>query len=78
MRAFAALVFTGTFTIYTVPRSAPPRIEAMTDRGPIVEMIVGCQNGTAIITYSKLEKLYCGPKRGCDRSQTRVIRDACG
>lgn len=78
MRALAALVFTGTFTIYTVPRSAPPRVEAMTDKGPIVEMIVACGNGTAIITYSKLEKVYCGPKGGCDRNQGRVIRDACG
>ena len=55
-----------------------PRVEATIDKGPIVEMIVRCQRGTAIISYSKLERLYCGPTHGCERDAAPVVRRACG
>jgi hypothetical protein len=62
------------------PRKAErnARVEATIDRGPIVELIVRCPSGTAIISYSKVEKLYCGPKHTCNRQITRVVNDACG
>jgi hypothetical protein len=55
-----------------------PRIEATTDRGPIVEMIVRCPKGTAIISYSKLERLFCSPKQACNRNLGTVVARACG
>lgn len=71
------LVFTSAFTIYT-PEGAPlPRIEAITDRGPILEMIVQCRRGTGIISYSKIEKLYCGPRGACSRNRDAVIGRLC-
>ena len=54
------------------------RVEATTDKGPIVEMIVRCDRGTAIISYSKVEHLFCGPRRGCHRDMGHVIANACG
>lgn len=55
-----------------------PRIEATTDRGPIVEMIVRCPKGTAIISYSKVERLYCSPKLSCNRSLGTILTRTCG
>jgi hypothetical protein len=58
--------------------AAQPRIEATTDRGPIVEMIVRCPKGTAIISYSKVERLYCSPKLTCNRNLGTIVARACG
>jgi len=74
----AAVVLAGTFTIYTGPALPDQQIEAITDRGPILEMIVRCSRGTAIISYSKLEKLYCDPRLICSASRESVIERACG
>lgn len=65
------------FTIYPGSNNPSPRIEAITDRGPLLEMIVRCPRGTAIMTYSKIEHLYCSPKHACFRSQSQTIADAC-
>jgi hypothetical protein len=58
--------------------TSQPRVEATTDRGPIVEMIVRCPKGTAIISYSKVERLYCSPKHACNRSLGTVLARTCG
>lgn len=73
-----ALFLTGTFTIYPGPSTPDRRIEAITDHGPILELIVRCPRGNAIISYSKSDRLYCGPRWTCDDSRDRVIREACG
>ena len=66
-----------TFTVYTKPNGRAPAIEAITDRGPILEMIVRCPKGTAIITYSKVEKLFCGPKSNCSADRGEIIGRTC-
>lgn len=55
-----------------------PQIEAVTDKGPILEMIVRCRAGTAIISYSKIERVYCDPRLSCNRDRNLVARRACG
>ena len=55
-----------------------PKIEAVTDKGPILEMIVRCRTGTAIISYSKIERVYCDPRLSCARDRNVVARRACG
>ncbi len=72
------LIAAAIFTIYEGPAAPDPRIEATTDRGPIVEMIVRCKPGTAIISYSKMERLYCDPKLVCSPDKNVVIQRACG
>jgi hypothetical protein len=52
-------------------------VEAAIDRGPIYELVVRCNPGTAIISYSKVEKLFCTPKRGCLRELAPAVDLAC-
>lgn len=73
----AVLLVASTFTIYAPSSKQLPHIEALTDRGPIVEMIVRCRVGTAIVSYSKIEKLYCGPRGACSRDRDAVIARLC-
>ncbi len=75
--AVAAAILTGTFTIYPGSNTRHAEVEAITDRGPILEMIVRCPSGTAIITYSKMERLYCQPNLHCRRDMASVIRNTC-
>lgn len=72
-----AVVLATSFTTYNFDRGSLPRIEAVTDRGPILELIVHCQSGTAIITYSKIEQIFCGPTGGCDPDRRTVIERNC-
>lgn len=72
-----AVVLASTTTIY-MPEGRPlPRIEAITDRGPILEMIVQCRKGTAIMSYSKIENVYCGPRGGCTKDRDAIIARLC-
>ena len=65
-------------TDYPVFRRPAARIEAVIDRGPIQELIVKCGGGTAILSYSKVEKLYCDPKLRCHRNLGVVVAQTCG
>jgi hypothetical protein len=85
---FSLTLLTANFTAYpsfgdkgiATPRKAErnARIEATVDRGPIVELIVRCPSGTAIISYSKIEKQFCGPTHACSTQMSRVVSQACG
>lgn len=66
----------GIATPRGVERNA--RIEATVDRGPIAELIVRCPKGTAIISYSKVERLFCTPRHVCDRDLGRIVTKSCG
>ena len=63
-----------------VPRKieTAPRVEMTTDLGPIVEIVVRCRRGTAIISYSKVERLFCSPKHKCERALAPIIARSCG
>lgn len=83
----AFVMLTSNFTAYPAfgdrGIAQPPaanksyRVEATTDLGLVVELVVSCAKGSAIISYSKIEKLYCGPRSGCDRDVAPVIAKAC-
>lgn len=62
--------------LLTRPEAAA-RVEAIVDRGPISELIVRCPRGTAIISYSKYERLFCAPRGGCGASLASTVRRAC-
>ncbi|MGF1651133.1 MAG: hypothetical protein ACFCUN_11860 [Hyphomicrobiaceae bacterium] len=68
---------TGGFTAYPGFNAKNATIEAYTDRGPIYEIIVRCPVGTAIISYSKSERLYCGPTGRCRSSLQSTVQEAC-
>jgi hypothetical protein len=85
---FAVALLTANFSAYpgygdkgtSVPKGVEKnhRIEATIDRGPIAELIIKCHTGTTIISYSKVERLFCSPKRFCDRQLARVVEKSCG
>jgi hypothetical protein len=68
---------TKPFTLYPAFRGDRGAIEAATDKGLIVELIVRCEQGSGILTYSKVEDLYCGPKHRCTSSRKRAIERLC-
>jgi hypothetical protein len=65
-------------TDYPGFRNPTARIEAVIDRGLIQELIIRCGGGTAIISYSKVERLYCGPSNRCHTRLPVVAERACG
>ena len=74
----SALVVASLTTIYPGKAANLGQIEAVTDRGPILEIIVRCPTGTAIMTYSKIEKVFCTPQIKCSVDRNAVIRRSCG
>ncbi len=52
-------------------------VEAYTDRGMIVEMIVRCPAGSGILSYSKVERLYCSSKHMCTKQLQPAVDDTC-
>jgi hypothetical protein len=78
MMTLAAHTATGVFTEYPGFVDPASEVEAVVDRGPILEMIVKCGGGTAILSYSKIEHLYCTPNRsGCFKSFDAAMSSTC-
>ncbi len=71
------------FSLYPGFRDRNATVEMTTDKGLIVEMVVRCRrkaNGQispGIMTYSKVERLYCSSKNRCGRSFERAFTDTC-
>lgn len=79
--AAAVLSATATTSIYSdYPGFVNPQavVEAYTDKGPILELIVKCPGGTGIMSYSKIDRLYCSSKHNCYASLRTAVRDTCG
>ena len=59
-------------------------VEMTTDKGLIIEVVLRCSrkpNGkisSGIMTYSKVEKLFCSSKNRCFRDPVRAFDDTCG
>ena len=73
---FASLTV-GGFTLYPPPSSPEPRIEAIIDRGIISELIVKCVDGTAIISYSPTDGMYCLTPSNCSSDRKEIIDQSC-
>lgn len=52
-------------------------VEMERHRGLMTELVLRCRRGLAIITYSKVEGLYCGPDHRCSSSLRRTAGQAC-
>ncbi len=78
MITLAASTATGVFSDYPGFLNPDSEVEAVVDRGPILELIVKCGDGTAILSYSKVERLYCTPNRsGCFNTFDDAINSTC-
>jgi hypothetical protein len=61
-----------------VPRGAQyPRIEAAIDKGPVLELIVRCGGGAAIVHFSKIERVYCAPSGRCRPGLAAALGGLC-
>jgi hypothetical protein len=74
---FASLTV-GGFTLSPPPSSPEPRIEAIIQRGIISELIVKCVDGTAIISYSPTDGMYCLSPSNCSTDRLEIIDQSCG
>ncbi|MEL6751841.1 MAG: hypothetical protein AAFO70_07150, partial [Pseudomonadota bacterium] len=74
----------GDFRLYPGFKDKNAIIEMTTDKGPIVEIVLRCDrrpNGqirSGIMTYSKLEGLFCDSNLRCFRSPARAFQRTCG
>lgn len=75
--AAAGLALTAIYSDYPAFLKKAGVIEAYTDRGPVVELIVRCPVGTGIMSYSKLEHLYCSSKFKCTAKLQAAVADTC-
>jgi len=73
----ASLSAGNIFTIY--PGFIEPKIDiqAVTDKGPVLELIIACRPGEGIISYSKPDRLYCVPDATCYSSIRPAIAHLC-
>ncbi len=82
LQALYVLTVATGFTLYPAygDRGHPPvdsRLEAAIDKGPIYELIISCDGGSAILSYSKIERLFCTAYRGCTPSSKIAMARAC-
>ncbi|MFM1814618.1 MAG: hypothetical protein RLZ98_1313 [Pseudomonadota bacterium] len=52
-------------------------VEMVHDKGLMLELIVKCSRGVAIVTFSKTEGLYCDPQHHCSSNLRGTIGRAC-
>ncbi|MFD0916660.1 hypothetical protein ACFQ14_09600 [Pseudahrensia aquimaris] len=71
------------FTLYPGFRDRDALVEAATDKGLIVEVILRCERTksgkikSGIMVYSKVEDLYCSSKNRCFRDAEKAFDDTC-
>ena len=58
-------------------------VEMVHDKGLMLELHVRCdirrgKVGAGIMTYSKVERLFCSSRHRCSRDPIRALRDTCG
>lgn len=75
--AMTAWMMASIFSDYPVFLKKDGPVEAYTDRGPIIELIVRCPVGTGIMSYSKIERLYCSSKHNCSTGLSVAVEDTC-
>ena len=60
------------------------KVEMTTDKGLIIEIVLRCRRNdkgrisSGIMSYSKVEGLFCSSKNRCFADPNTAIRDTCG
>lgn len=71
-------VLAASFTEYPAFLRPNVVVEAFTDKGLMVELIVRCPVGTGILTYSKVERAYCSSRHACFGALPAAVDHTCG
>jgi len=71
------------FTLYPGFTDPNAFVEMTTDKGLIIEIVLRCsrKNGkvkAGIMTYSKMDRMFCSSKMRCSRSADKAADDTCG
>lgn len=72
-----AAVAGNLFTLYPGFIDPDYPLQAVTDKGTILEIVVACKPGEGIMSYSKPERLFCLPDASCHRSMQKAVRRLC-
>ena len=75
--AFFAVAATTSFTVYPAFLERHAVIEAVTDKGLVLELIVRCPDGTGIISFDKTLEVYCAADLTCSHSIRSAVRRTC-
>lgn len=73
----------GNFSLYPGFRDRDTLVEMTTDKGLIIEVVLRCgrkNNGqvkAGIMTYSKVERLFCSSKNRCFKDAEKAFDDTC-
>jgi len=87
----ASLIFAGSvtsataanFSLYPGFQDRDALVEMTTDKGLIVEIVLRCSRApsgkisSGIMTYSKIERLYCSSKHRCFSKVEPAFADTC-
>ncbi len=71
------------FTLYPGFQDRDALVEMTTDKGLVIEVVLRCDrrdNGeviAGIMTYSKIEKLFCSSKNRCFKTPDPAFEDTC-
>ena len=82
--ALADAAFASGFRSYPGFRNFETPVEMVHDRGLTLEIVLRCgvkPNGKispGIMSYSKVERLFCTPRGRCTRDVERAVRQTCG
>ena len=81
--AAASPASAGDFNLYPGFTDREAFVEMTSDKGLIVEIVLRCERQgnkvkAGIMTYSKVEKLFCSSKMLCTRDAERAADDTCG
>lgn len=73
----ASVGMSNIFTLY--PGLVEPKfdIQAVTNKGPVLELIIACHPGEGIISYSKPDRAYCVPDATCFSALKPAMRHLC-
>ena len=81
--ASSTLASASNFNLYPGFKDRDAFVEMTSDKGLIVEIVLRCDREgnkvkAGIMTYSKVEKLFCSSKMFCTRDAEAAADDTCG
>lgn len=74
---FAVAATLAAYSDYPGALSRQSSVEAYTDKGLTVELVVRCRPGTGVLTYSKADQTFCDSRLRCHSSLRAARRATC-
>ena len=78
MRSVLLLAAATVFSDYPGLARSGGDVEAMIDRGLLVEFVIRCPEGTGIVSYSRGDHCYSDARLKCHATLAAARRSVCG